>query len=538
MDDPLKLKIAASLDLPADTAADPEVARAIDADPEARAYARSLHTLDAALRRWPSRAREDAAWESLAARIDARVAELPSAAKVKKKKGVSPQEPDFAAAPVFQDDPHPSTESNQPMSEPQDQDADLESLAALTRTSNVPPSVSIPSVRPALTDDVDDTSSGIVDIKKLAAMARSAESSAPPPPKPEEPKAEAKPEKPASKQDDVMVAPSRAAAAVPKVDVPPPAKGGNTWLGMVGGLALAAGAFAIYNSTGRQAANEASAPPAASAPEMPAPAAAAAPTPPPPPTAAPVAQGPAAPEPAAQPAAPTEAPAAAAEARMGSTSQSAAPTSAPPPAEAAPDNERAADSVVARRESVAAPTAARAAAARAPAPAAPAGGAAAPARPQSAAAAPAQAAPPPAAPTPPAARPAPAPTAPAAPAAAPGSVDEMMRRVTGAGAAAPAAAAAAPTAELPERPTRSQITGVLSGLNGPVRSCANGQTGTAPVAIVINSDGTVRSANVSGQFAGTPAGECIAGVVQRAHFQPFRAQQVNITYPFVILPPR
>ncbi len=114
----------------------------------------------------------------------------------------------------------------------------------------------------------------------------------------------------------------------------------------------------------------------------------------------------------------------------------------------------------------------------------------------------------------------------------------MMNRITGGGAAAAPAAAAAPSAELPERPTRSQMTAVLSGLNGPIRTCANGQTGTAPVAIVIGNDGAVRSANVSGQFSGTPVGECIAGVVRRAHFPAFRAQQVNITYPYVILPPR
>jgi hypothetical protein len=113
----------------------------------------------------------------------------------------------------------------------------------------------------------------------------------------------------------------------------------------------------------------------------------------------------------------------------------------------------------------------------------------------------------------------------------------MMNHITGGSAPAPAAAAA-PSAELPERPTRSQMTTVLSGLNGPIRSCANGQTGTAPVAIVIGNDGVVRSANVSGQFAGTPAGECIAGVVRRARFPAFRAPQVNITYPYVILPPR
>jgi len=39
-------------------------------------------------------------------------------------------------------------------------------------------------------------------------------------------------------------------------------------------------------------------------------------------------------------------------------------------------------------------------------------------------------------------------------------------------------------------------------------------------------------------FAGTAAGECISAVVSRAHFQRFRANEVRITYPFVILPPR
>jgi hypothetical protein len=537
VDDPLKLKIAASLDLPTDTAADPDVARAIDADPEARAYARSLHTLDAALRRWPDRPRAESSWEALAARIDARVAELPTGAKVKKKKGVSAEEADPAAAPVFQDDLHPPTETNQAMSETQDQDADLEGLAALTRTSNLPPSMSVPTVRPALTDEVDDSSSGIVDIKKLAAMARSAESMAPPPAK-----AEAKPaetekkseEKRAAKTDDVMVTPSRAAASLPKVDAPPPSKGGNTWLGMFGGLALAAGAFALYTNTTRQSPELASAPTAA-APEAPSSTAANEPAPSAPTVAAPMPVQPAAPAAQMAAAAPSSADPTGAQPPADPAAPREVPAAAPTPA---PEAERAAaDTVAARRtEAAPAPSAVPHAAARgatgapapqrAPAPTTPA------ARPP--------AAQPEAAPTAPRAAPTEAPARPTAPAAGGGarSVDDMMNRITGGGAAAAPAAAAAPSAELPERPTRSQMTSVLSGLNGPIRTCANGQTGTAPVAIVIGNDGVVRSANVSGQFSGTPVGECIAGVVRRAHFPAFRAQQVNITYPYVILPPR
>lgn len=112
-----------------------------------------------------------------------------------------------------------------------------------------------------------------------------------------------------------------------------------------------------------------------------------------------------------------------------------------------------------------------------------------------------------------------------------------MERITGGNQPA---AAPPPTAapDVPERLNRSAATAVLVGLGGAVRACAHGQTGTAPVAIVIVSDGSVSQANVTGQFAGTPVAECISGVVRRAHFPPFRAAQANITYPYVILPPR
>ena len=92
--------------------------------------------------------------------------------------------------------------------------------------------------------------------------------------------------------------------------------------------------------------------------------------------------------------------------------------------------------------------------------------------------------------------------------------------------------------DLPERPTRSQITTVLSALNGPVRFCANGRTGTAPVMIEIGNDGLVRSARVTGEFAETTEGRCIEDVVRRARFPAFRAPEVRLIYPFVVLPPR
>lgn len=541
MDDALKLKIAASLDLPTDAAADPDVARALDDDPEARAYARDLHTLDHALRAWPKSQRTDAEWERFAARLDAKLEEAAKErAKVRKGKKVSNPEPDPAAVPVFEDGSTQAPESKLVMSEPQENDADLENLAALTRTSTVPSGVPVTSVRPSLTDAVDDTSSGIVDIKKLAEMARAeaekpaakAESAPAPKPEPEAEKPAAKLAS-SSKNNDVMVTPKVASPVA--LDEPAPRKGGSTLWGAIGGMALMAGAFALYTNMQHPNASEptsaasndgtaatATATPSGSAttPAVPAAQSAAAQPaapPPPQPESAPLAQNAA---PPAEPA-PTAAPVAA--------------QPPPPPAPTPAADERAA---VAHRAS--APTTATASArAAAPAPAmrdtaereAP---ATPPAREQHAAA-----------PTPTSTAPA-APARPAAAAAPPASstggarsVDDLMARVAGGGGAPAAAAPAADTtAELPERPTRSQITSVLSGLNGAVRSCTNGQTGTAPVSLVIMNDGTVSQANVSGQFGGSAAGECISGVVRRAHFPRFRAQQVSLTYPFVILPPR
>lgn len=548
MDDALKLKIAASLDLPTDAAADPEVARALDEDPDARAFARDLHTVDRALRAWPTRSRTDAEWEKFAARLDAKFEEAArERAKVRKGKKVSHAEPDPAAVPVFEDGSTQAPESKLVMSEPQENDADLENLAALTRTSTVPSGVSVGSVRPSISDAVDDTSSGIVDIKKLAEMARAeAEKPAekPAPRADAKPEAEAKPAaksdaKPASKNNDVMVTPAR--AATPALDDAPPRKGGSTLWGAIGGMALMAGAFALYTNMQSGSQNETTGGAAPSTTEAPATPTAAAPAPQSaPPVAMPAAAQPTAPPPPQPESVAPPAPSTVA----AEPAQTAAPTptAAPPPAAHAPAETR--DFGAAQPPAAPAPVAAApAVAARRPA--------AAPARAQAGATgaasdsvaereAPApttaHAAPTPP-PAPPAAQPAARPTAPAAPGAR--SVDDLMARVAGGGAPAQAAPAAeAAPADLPERPTRSQITGVLSGLNGAVRSCTNGQTGTAPVSLVIANDGTVSSANVSGQFGNSAAGECISGVVRRAHFPRFRAQQVTLTYPFVILPPR
>lgn len=526
MDDVLREKILASLDPGWDKKSERALARALERDPVAREYAASLRRVDRALRSWPTGARTESEWEASAARVLAAIeadAKDPGAARV------LTGEFDPFAPPAFADDASPM-ETRPAMSEPNEHDPDLENLAALTRTSLAPGAV--PSVRPhaapSITDAADDTSSGIVDIKQLSAMARDAAASAPPPAAAKAPAAEAKPAepeapkparteaKPAAKKDDVMVT---AKPAVPVVAAEPPRRAGGGPLWAIGGMAVMAGAFLLYNSS------KESAPTSPSAVESTSPSGAS-------PESVPQAVPSAAPVAPAEPAAPAPAP-------VAEAAPVAAPTPPPPPVAAPAPEPAPAPEAQARRHArteasesaPAARTAAPSASTRGPAPA-------------SAAAAPAPAARAPAAPAPtPAAAPAAAPrgtAAAAAPAPAAGratSVDDLLNRAAPSAAPAAAAAPAAPSADLPERLGRAQITSVLGPLNGAVRSCAQGQTGTAPVSIVIGNDGAVRTATVSGQFAGTPVGDCIAGVVRRAHFPAFRAPTQNLMFPYVITPP-
>ncbi|MDB4931065.1 MAG: hypothetical protein JWM10_3549, partial [Myxococcaceae bacterium] len=262
MDDALREKILASLDRAPDRGSDPAVAAAIEHDPAARAYARALRRDDRALRAWPVRARSESDWSAAEARV---LAALAAEAKVGAAARVPAGDTDDLAPPAFDDDGAPPMETRPAMSEPNEHDPDLENLAALTRTSLAPGAV--PSVRPhaapSIADATDDTSSGIVDIKQLSAIARDAAASAPPPAtKPsvaEAPKVEAKPAaadkpaadkaaaKPASKKDDVMVTAKPAAAAVVAPEAPRRAGGGPMWA--IGGMAVMAGAFLLYNNT-------------------------------------------------------------------------------------------------------------------------------------------------------------------------------------------------------------------------------------------------------------------------------------------------
>jgi len=81
-------------------------------------------------------------------------------------------------------------------------------------------------------------------------------------------------------------------------------------------------------------------------------------------------------------------------------------------------------------------------------------------------------------------------------------------------------------------PSRDDLTRVLRGLADDVAACGNGEHGLATVRFVINGTGRVRSADVSGSFAGTPVGSCIARVARRARFPTFAASTFTVSFPY------
>jgi hypothetical protein len=89
-----------------------------------------------------------------------------------------------------------------------------------------------------------------------------------------------------------------------------------------------------------------------------------------------------------------------------------------------------------------------------------------------------------------------------------------------------------PAEDLPETPERGAVQSAIQAVEGNVRACSPDQHGTATVRIVVASSGRVTTATVSGQFAGTPVGSCVARAVRGARFPAFSAERFEITYPF------
>ena len=120
------------------------------------------------------------------------------------------------------------------------------------------------------------------------------------------------------------------------------------------------------------------------------------------------------------------------------------------------------------------------------------------------------------------------------------SIDNLLdNALRGSGGRQPAAREAAPTpapaadSSLPERPDSSAVRAAISAVQPAVSACAQGQHGLATTSITVSGpSGRVSNANVTGQFAGTPQGTCVARAVRGARFPRFRQEQFTISYPF------
>jgi predicted Zn finger-like uncharacterized protein len=92
-----------------------------------------------------------------------------------------------------------------------------------------------------------------------------------------------------------------------------------------------------------------------------------------------------------------------------------------------------------------------------------------------------------------------------------------------------------PRTSLPETPSRDAVRAALTGVSGAVRACGQGQHGVAMVNVTFRgASGAATSATVSGDFAGTPVGSCIAQAVRSARVPAFSQPTFRAQFPYRI----
>ncbi len=109
------------------------------------------------------------------------------------------------------------------------------------------------------------------------------------------------------------------------------------------------------------------------------------------------------------------------------------------------------------------------------------------------------------------------------------SLDELMARVAAADASAPAVVSPVPS--LPEVPNRADVSRALSSIASRVAMC--GEDGTAMVRFVFDGpSGTVRSAAVTGDLAGTSAARCVEDAARDVTLPRFERSPFVVTFPY------
>ena len=89
---------------------------------------------------------------------------------------------------------------------------------------------------------------------------------------------------------------------------------------------------------------------------------------------------------------------------------------------------------------------------------------------------------------------------------------------------------------LPVQLSRWDVQRSMSALRGAVNECHKKYQipGNANASVEINSDGSVKSVSLKGDFVGTPTGTCLIKVVQGAKFPPFKKGPMRVEYPFIL----
>lgn len=117
-----------------------------------------------------------------------------------------------------------------------------------------------------------------------------------------------------------------------------------------------------------------------------------------------------------------------------------------------------------------------------------------------------------------------------------GDIDDLLNAALGGMMSAPMmAASTSGGGNLPASPPRDGVLRALRSVQGAVGRCGNGQHGVANTTITVSgSTGRVSNARVTGQFAGTPIGSCVARAVRGARFPRFSRPTFQVSFPYRI----
>ncbi len=116
--------------------------------------------------------------------------------------------------------------------------------------------------------------------------------------------------------------------------------------------------------------------------------------------------------------------------------------------------------------------------------------------------------------------------------AEPEAAEEATEPAAPAAPAPPPKTVAKPNEGLPAHPSREQVVASLNAVSGELQKCVGDRHGTAEVTLTVRPAGFVSYAVVSGGYAGTVEGSCIARAVRTAKFPAFSDPTLRVTYPF------